>query len=228
MTSPFDYSVSSFVVSNINDTEDSEIDFGDENNSNIQEESEISFPTDVDNNTNESDFDSPEADLVDLDDFSFLYDNSEGNTESEDLVQVESDSDDEDFIEEESVKLDNDNKQSDDEVVDFYHKCPICLSAWTNVGSHRLCSLRCGHLFGYSCIKHWLNSSNESAKKCPQCNARASQKHIRYIYANKLTSIDNSELESIKKQIDETKLKISKVTRALRKEKRRAKKYKRL
>lgn len=26
--------------------------------------------------------------------------------------------------------------------------CPICLDAWTNSGAHRICSLKCGHLFG--------------------------------------------------------------------------------
>lgn len=26
--------------------------------------------------------------------------------------------------------------------------CPVCLEAWTNCGDHRICSLKCGHLFG--------------------------------------------------------------------------------
>lgn len=26
--------------------------------------------------------------------------------------------------------------------------CIICLEPWTNTGKHRICSLKCGHLFG--------------------------------------------------------------------------------
>ena len=31
--------------------------------------------------------------------------------------------------------------------------CPICLDSWEMSGTHRLISLKCGHLFGQSCIK---------------------------------------------------------------------------
>lgn len=31
--------------------------------------------------------------------------------------------------------------------------CPICLDNWDTDGAHRLVSLKCGHLFGESCIK---------------------------------------------------------------------------
>jgi E3 ubiquitin-protein ligase RFWD3 len=36
-------------------------------------------------------------------------------------------------------------KSEDDETVDG---CPICFEPWTSGGLHRVCSLRCGHLFG--------------------------------------------------------------------------------
>ncbi|ERL93676.1 hypothetical protein D910_10964 [Dendroctonus ponderosae] len=26
--------------------------------------------------------------------------------------------------------------------------CPVCLESWTNCGDHRICCLKCGHLFG--------------------------------------------------------------------------------
>ncbi|KAF0989369.1 hypothetical protein HZS_5074 [Henneguya salminicola] len=26
--------------------------------------------------------------------------------------------------------------------------CPICFEPWTNIGEHRICTLKCGHLFG--------------------------------------------------------------------------------
>eukprot|EP01018_Ginkgo_biloba_P034261 Gb_28485 [translate_table: standard] len=37
--------------------------------------------------------------------------------------------------------------------------CPICMEPWTEDGEHRLCSLACGHLFGRSCIRSWLQQS---------------------------------------------------------------------
>ena len=52
----------------------------------------------------------------------------------------------------------------------------ICLEPWTNSGRHRLCSLRCGHLFGRQCIDRWLAAGRV---KCPQCNAPAKRRHSR-------------------------------------------------
>uniref|UniRef100_A0A672TKL0 RING-type E3 ubiquitin transferase n=1 Tax=Strigops habroptila TaxID=2489341 RepID=A0A672TKL0_STRHB len=43
--------------------------------------------------------------------------------------------------------------------------CAICFEQWTNSGDHRLSALRCGHLFGYICIKKWLKGQEG---KCPQ------------------------------------------------------------
>lgn len=45
--------------------------------------------------------------------------------------------------------------------------CTICFEAWTTAGEHRLAALRCGHLFGYTCIQRWLKAQSPSAK-CPQ------------------------------------------------------------
>jgi hypothetical protein len=46
--------------------------------------------------------------------------------------------------------------------------CSICYEAWSSEGAHRVASLKCGHLFGASCIAKWLKQS----AKCPQCNQR--------------------------------------------------------
>lgn len=45
--------------------------------------------------------------------------------------------------------------------------CSICFEAWTTAGQHRLSALRCGHLFGYTCIVRWLKAQGTAAK-CPQ------------------------------------------------------------
>ena len=92
------------------------------------------------------------------------------------------------------------------ESIDEDQKCPICLETWSNAGEHRLCSLRCGHLFGLKCITQWFNiAQNATARKCPECNTKASKKDIRIIYAKKLQCIDTSEIEQLKEQLKEVR-----------------------
>ena len=73
--------------------------------------------------------------------------------------------------------------------------CIICLESWTNFGAHRLCSLRCGHLFGKNCIEEWLKGKNK-AGRCPQCNMKARKADIRIIYARKLVALDSAERDA--------------------------------
>ncbi|XP_076169792.1 ring finger and WD repeat domain 3 isoform X2 [Ptiloglossa arizonensis] len=92
---------------------------------------------------------------------------------------------------------------TDESEVDSDQSCPICMDLWTSSGEHRLCCLRCGHLFGHSCILRWLQSSCTSAnRRCPQCNRKAAVKDIRMLYAKKLTSIDTDELDKLKEQVN--------------------------
>lgn len=82
--------------------------------------------------------------------------------------------------------------------------CAICLENWTNAGSHGLASLACGHLFGYKCIYEWLTNND----RCPECNATSNRKDIRAIRARNLKALDNSNEESLKREINEYKEKI--------------------
>lgn len=76
------------------------------------------------------------------------------------------------------------------------------MEQWTSSGEHRLCCLRCGHLFGHNCILRWLqHSCNSTNRRCPQCNKKASVKHIRMLYAKKLTAIDSTEYDKLKKDL---------------------------
>ncbi|KAG7521716.1 E3 ubiquitin-protein ligase RFWD3 [Solea senegalensis] len=80
--------------------------------------------------------------------------------------------------------------------------CTICFEAWTTAGEHRLSALRCGHLFGFTCIQRWLKAQG-SAAKCPQCNKKAKRTDIVLLYAPKLRALDNSEQESLKKSLEQ-------------------------
>ncbi|KAL7248044.1 hypothetical protein ACSBR2_002862 [Camellia fascicularis] len=68
--------------------------------------------------------------------------------------------------------------------------CPICMEAWSNGGDHQVCCLPCGHLYGASCIKKWLQQHKNSGK-CPQCNRKCTLKDVRVIYASQIVVIDH-------------------------------------
>ncbi|XP_068595675.1 E3 ubiquitin-protein ligase rfwd3.S [Brachionichthys hirsutus] len=80
--------------------------------------------------------------------------------------------------------------------------CTICFEPWTTAGEHRLSALRCGHLFGFTCIQHWLKTKGSDGK-CPQCNKKAKRSDIILLYAPKLRALDNSEQESLKKSLEQ-------------------------
>ncbi|KAJ8537753.1 hypothetical protein K7X08_014293 [Anisodus acutangulus] len=74
--------------------------------------------------------------------------------------------------------------------------CSICMEAWTNDGDHQICCLPCGHIYGLSCIKKWLQQKG-SLGKCPQCNKKCTVKGIRVLYASRLHVVD----EELQKKI---------------------------
>lgn len=95
--------------------------------------------------------------------------------------------------------------------VDIDDTCSICLDEWTNSGAHRLVSLKCGHLFGESCIRRWLQTS----QKCSQCNTVNRIPDIRVIFAKSLKASDTVELEVEKKQRIELQKKYDKLIKQI-------------
>ncbi|XP_025963179.2 E3 ubiquitin-protein ligase RFWD3 [Dromaius novaehollandiae] len=81
--------------------------------------------------------------------------------------------------------------------------CAICFEQWTNAGGHRLSALRCGHLFGYTCIDKWLKGQ---AGKCPQCNKKAKRSDIVILYARTLKALDTSEQERMKSSLEKEQM----------------------
>ncbi|CAK9829002.1 E3 ubiquitin-protein ligase RFWD3 [Anthophora retusa] len=134
------------------------------------------------------------------------YSEESDNNDNPEIINLENDTQPDDT-------KDNDDNESkakkaketslDESEVDSDQSCPICMDLWTSSGEHRLCCLRCGHLFGHSCILRWLqNSCTSSNRRCPQCNRKATVKDIRMLYAKKLTSIDTAELDKLKEQLN--------------------------
>ncbi|XP_055530219.1 E3 ubiquitin-protein ligase RFWD3 [Wyeomyia smithii] len=89
--------------------------------------------------------------------------------------------------------------------------CSICLDSWTLTGEHRLVSLKCGHLFGYMCIKRWLHDNPMQSRSCATCKTKAHLRDIRHLYAKAVKAVDNSEELRLRQQVDEEKLKVSKL-----------------
>uniref|UniRef100_A0AAG5DHS6 RING-type E3 ubiquitin transferase n=1 Tax=Anopheles atroparvus TaxID=41427 RepID=A0AAG5DHS6_ANOAO len=93
--------------------------------------------------------------------------------------------------------------------------CSICFAEWTMTGDHRVVSLKCGHLFGMSCIKRWLQDNPVASRSCATCKAKAKLTDIRFIYGRAVKAIDNTreveltqELESEKTISHQLKLKL--------------------
>lgn len=86
------------------------------------------------------------------------------------------------------------------------------MEPWTNSGRHRLCSLRCGHLFGRQCIDRWLAGGRI---KCPQCNAPAKRADIRVLYCKSLVALDTSERDRLEGQIETYKIECRRLEESL-------------
>lgn len=89
------------------------------------------------------------------------------------------------------------NKREQD--LEVQSTCPICFDEWTNMGMHRIVSLKCGHLFGMSCLQRCL----KARKHCPQCNEHAKKRDIRPIFCSKILAKDMSGQKYLGRKLDE-------------------------
>ncbi|XP_071711210.1 uncharacterized protein [Rutidosis leptorrhynchoides] len=71
--------------------------------------------------------------------------------------------------------------------------CSICIEPWTLNGHHQVSSLPCGHLFGLSCIKKWIQLRANRHAKCPQCNASVRLDDVRKLYASPVVLVNENQ-----------------------------------
>ncbi|ORX78839.1 hypothetical protein BCR32DRAFT_294806 [Anaeromyces robustus] len=137
-------------------------------------------------------------------------------SDEESEKEVEIDSNKEKFINNEITEyVKDEHKSSTKRKWDEANTCPICLSPWSSTGNHQIASLKCGHLFGYSCIVKWLKKKTTKDSRCPCCNSHAIVRNVRKLYACNIKVEDNSQYESIKKE----KIEIENYCERLEKEK---------
>ncbi|KAF9761860.1 E3 ubiquitin-protein ligase RFWD3 [Nosema granulosis] len=65
--------------------------------------------------------------------------------------------------------------------------CPICFGEYASTGDHRIVAMKCGHLFGQSCILGWFGTKKRAI--CPTCTVPSTKSQIRTIFANKISSL---------------------------------------
>ncbi|GLJ40076.1 hypothetical protein SUGI_0820600 [Cryptomeria japonica] len=87
--------------------------------------------------------------------------------------------------------------------------CPICMEPWTSSGNHRISCLPCGHLFGWSCIRKWIQQGGKRIGKCPHCNNKCKVSEIRILYVPRIAVADGEmqqELTLLQAENDKLKL----------------------
>lgn len=88
-------------------------------------------------------------------------------------------------------------QSSNDTYNDEGDTCPICLEMWADAGEHRLCAMKCGHLFGRNCIEMWLRDH----KNCPSCKKRGLKRDLRNLYCNKVIALEESSVLDLKARL---------------------------
>lgn len=78
--------------------------------------------------------------------------------------------------------------------------CTICMEEWTIGSEHRVCCLRCGHLFGRSCIERWIKDKGSNAK-CPSCNKPAKKRDLIDLWCKSITATDDTQLIRLQKEL---------------------------
>ncbi|KAI9264482.1 hypothetical protein BY458DRAFT_228430 [Sporodiniella umbellata] len=80
-------------------------------------------------------------------------------------------------------------------------KCTLCEKVWTTQGAHRIVHLKCGDVFGKSCIDSYIRAFGS----CPLCGKHAAKKDTRVIWPTKMIHEDESEMKQLKDALEKSK-----------------------
>ncbi|CAM9420576.1 unnamed protein product [Chrysoparadoxa australica] len=94
-----------------------------------------------------------------------------------------------------------------------YETCSICFEQLNNTGSHSAAALKCGHVYGISCLQQWVGKGKK--RQCPLCGKLAGPKDIIPLFLSKGVVVnERGELEACQEQLRQAE----KATGDLRKE----------
>ncbi|GFR20057.1 ring finger and WD repeat domain-containing protein 3 [Trichonephila clavata] len=80
--------------------------------------------------------------------------------------------------------------------------CPICFGEFTTSSDHKIVSMKCGHLFGHSCLMSWFGSKKKAM--CPICTIQSTKSQLRIIFASKVVALGSEkERELVDKYVTE-------------------------
>jgi len=115
---------------------------------------------------------------------------------------MEDDEGDKPMDDEEVIEVEEERPNPMDDSSEIGDTCLICSDPYTSTSEHRIVTLKCGHIYGKSCIERWLRTK-ESKRRCPKCNQISNKNDIRIIYAKTILAVDTTELEETKKVLEE-------------------------
>lgn len=78
-------------------------------------------------------------------------------------------------------------------------KCAICLQNMTSDGEHRIASLKCGHVYGYSCISSWIDRTSRAT--CPKCRVSTGRGDIRVLHFDSDPVVPGEEPQSTEETV---------------------------
>ncbi|KAI8348305.1 hypothetical protein BD560DRAFT_410807 [Blakeslea trispora] len=109
-----------------------------------------------------------------------------------------------------SHKRDHSQVESEDDLDDAIEEvstCTICQTAWTNAGLHRPFNLKCGHVFGKSCIDSHIRSTiaQFGSAFCPLCKKQVVKSEPRRIWPTKLIPEREEDLKLLQADIEQAK-----------------------
>lgn len=79
--------------------------------------------------------------------------------------------------------------------------CLICMEEWSIGTAHRVTCLKCGHIFGRSCIERWIKEKGSNAK-CPICNKTARKIDLRDLWCKSVKAHDQTELMNMQQALE--------------------------
>ena len=74
--------------------------------------------------------------------------------------------------------------------------CFICGQPLTATGEHQICSLSCGHIFGFSCINDWFSLR----PYCPICQSSIKLKDIQLLFWSASIQQDDPDLQKVQNE----------------------------